>query len=101
MTARELLEQLQDVVAEFGDQVEVRWAAQPRWAFEYSIGDVQVATLKASRHARAAGAQDETVIYLAEGQQIGYLPAAASVALGWSVPEDEDDDDEAQEGGAL
>jgi hypothetical protein len=54
MTVQQLIESLQEVQEEFGDDCEVRLAHQPHWPFEY-----------------------------AEGEQLGYLPSATAAAIGW------------------
>lgn len=85
-----LIEQLTDLRDELGTgDVEVRLAQQPRWAFEYSIGEVE------ATEAVLVGDPDEDgepateadarppVVYIAEGSQLGYLPAQAAEALGW------------------
>jgi hypothetical protein len=83
-TVRELKEFLE----QFPDDVEVRYAAQPRWAFEYSI--------ELHEHdpvaVRKNDYSDEKVqaVYLAEGRQLAYLPSAASVAIGWTDAEEND-----------
>lgn len=52
--------------------MEVRFASQPNWPFEYSINDaVPVKT------------DDGEIIYLEEGTQLGYLPGEAKDELGW------------------
>lgn len=88
MTLRDLIDQLTDLADEHGDQLEVRLAQQPRWAFEYQLADVAVV----GPHERAEADEDDDedgdsseppVVYLAEGRQIGYLPGAAAHALGW------------------
>ena len=48
---------------------------------------VAVATLKERGEKRA-------VAYIGEGQQLGYLPQAAAVALGWAEARDNDEDDD-------
>jgi hypothetical protein len=95
MTLRDLIETLEDLASEFGDDASVRLAHQPRWAFEYSIDEVQGVTLPATSERR----RKENVIYISEGSQLGYLPHRAAVAIGWSERRDDEDDDE-QEGGA-
>lgn len=40
MTVGQLLEALQDIADEHGEDVEVRLAHQPHWPFEYSIAEV-------------------------------------------------------------
>jgi hypothetical protein len=85
MNLRDLIDALEDLAAEHGDQTEVRTAQQPRWAFEYSIETV--AAVPARRKVPAC-------VYLGEGSQIGYLPHAAGVALGWSSEREDEDGDE-------
>ena len=52
--------------------MEVRFASQPSWPFEYSI-----------LNAVLAHVDEEDVIYLEEGSQLGYLPREAKEELGW------------------
>ena len=68
MTVEELISQLEDL----DPNLEVRFAAQPRWPFEYSIKSVVEVEL-----------EEEVVVYLEEGNQLGYLPKEASDALDW------------------
>ena len=84
MTLRDLLDELEDMATEYGDDAEVRLAHQPRWPFEYSVADVA-----------ATEGDAGAVVYLGEGNQLGYLPHKAAVALGWAEHEDDED-----EGGA-
>ena len=73
MTVRELIQEL-----EYMDQdAKVRFASQPSWPFEYSIYGVIQTTVKDIRD------NEEDVVYLEEGQQIGYLPSEAKEELGW------------------
>lgn len=64
MTVAELI----DVLESLDPDMEVRFASQPSWPFEYSISDV---------------CETEEAVYLAEGNQIGYLPGEAAELLGW------------------
>ena len=90
MKIRELIERLSHLAEEHGDNVEVRLAEQPQWAFEYSIDDV-VAVSDDDDDAPAEdypgqyvdGPTVAPVVYLAEGRQLGYLPGPAASALGW------------------
>ena len=76
MTATQLIEELEWAIERNGgDDVEVRTAQQPKWAFEYSID--QAVTVK---HDEDDG---ETIVYLGEGSQLGYLNEDASRELGW------------------
>lgn len=74
MTARELIELLK----QYDPDTPVRLATQPAWPFEWEIENVVDAEID-------DGEADEphTVIYLTEGNQIGYLPGAATKAAGW------------------
>jgi len=97
MTLQDLIDQLQDLADDCDAQsTEVRLAIQPRWAFEHSISTVEIVGPTVSEKKRNPDAP--SVIYIAEGNQIGYLPTAAGVALGWSEdPGDDDDDDDADD----
>jgi hypothetical protein len=88
---RNLIDQLEDLAAEFGDDAEVRLAQQPRWAFEYSLGEI------AGVQARPASGRREATpacIYLAEGSQLGYLPTRAATALDWPGGGEQDEEDD-------
>jgi hypothetical protein len=90
MAIRELIEMLEDVAQEHDDNVIVRLGIQPRWAFEHSIGAVETA----SQTKREIRDKAPAVCYIGEGSQLGYLPQAGAVALGWS---DHDEADEADD----
>ena len=73
MTVRELIEELR-----LADQdAKVRFASQPSWPFEYSIYGVVQTTVKDIRD------NEEDIVYLEEGEQVGYLPKEAKEELGW------------------
>lgn len=76
MTVQELIDTLQSMSPE----AEVRIAHQPGWPFELSVGDVIEADVTDERDEVETDVQ---VVYLAEGRQLGYLPAEVSSALGW------------------
>lgn len=82
LTVGQLIEYLQDVQHEVGEDAEVRIAHQPHWAFEYSLQE----TVAVSRGK----------VYLAEGTQVGYLPQDAAYAVGWT--EKPEDDEEGYDG---
>jgi len=70
------LKELVDEAVEFvgereAENVEVRYASQPSWPFEYSIENDFVA------------GDDNTVFYLVENTQIGYLPSEIKDDIGW------------------
>ncbi len=73
MTVEELIQELQYMD---GDAT-VRFASQPSWPFEYSIYGVVQTTVKDSRD------NEEDIVYLEEGRQVGYLPKEAKDELGW------------------
>ena len=74
MNKRELIELLEGV----DDLTEIRFAHQPSWPFEYAIADIHV-------HEVAEEDCDEegAVVYLVEGNQVGYLPGVVRDAIGW------------------
>jgi len=103
MKITELIDILEDLKHEVGDDAEVRFASQPTYPFEYSIREVHAL----SKYQRLYMAQDamreegmteeeieenldresiensENVVYLEEGCQIGYLPGEAKDYIGW------------------
>jgi len=105
MNVSELIAHLEDC----DPDAEVRLATQPSWPFEWSISDIiqplspQAITkhqfddaTDSQRDAWTRQEEEGTVIfveegyedpplvvYVAEGRQIGYLPANASSELGW------------------
>ena len=85
MTAEQLIEELQWAIERNGNQdVEVRLAQQPKWAFEYSIDQaVVVAEMENEDEEDDRVAPKNVTVYLSEGSQIGYLPQNASDELGW------------------
>ena len=72
MTVGELIEELKYMD---GDAT-VRFASQPSWPFEYSINGVIQTTVQHRD-------EEEDVVYLEEGRQVGYLPKEAKEELGW------------------
>jgi len=72
MTVGELIEELRL----FNQEAQVRFASQPSWPFEYSINGV-VQTIVDNR------GNEEDIVYLEEGRQVGYLPSEAKEELGW------------------
>jgi basic membrane lipoprotein Med (substrate-binding protein (PBP1-ABC) superfamily) len=84
MTVYELKRLLED----FDDDAEVRLAHQPSWPFEYSLADViAIDPDDEAELAHQAIDDDEdecaTVVYLVEGDQLGYLPGHAAAEIGW------------------
>ena len=87
MTIRDLIDELEDLAEEHGDETEVRLAIQPNWPFEHSIREiVAVSPADAADEDEDEPGDDaeaEPIVYIGEGSQIGYLPGLASRALGW------------------
>ena len=89
MTLNDLIEQLTDLRTSLDDDAdpEVRLAHQPRWPFEYSVGTVTLVgatgEVEEEEDREEEGDQDETIIYIGEGTQLGYLSGVASKELGW------------------
>lgn len=76
------------------EDMEVRFASQPSWPFEYSIDRAEVVDLNNPEEYEVEDSRiDETpdqepqepdeVLYLVEGNQIGYLPSVVVQAVGW------------------
>lgn len=77
MTVIELIEELEQM----NPEAEVRFASQPSWPFEYSINSViEVNEDGGTEDVRDDG---ESVVYLEEGTQLGYLPGHVKDELGW------------------
>ena len=72
MTVEELIEELKF----YDGELEVRFASQPSWPFEYSINGV-IQTIVQHRD------EEQDIVYLEEGRQLGYLPKEAKEELGW------------------
>ena len=64
--------ELKEILEYYDDDMEVRFASQPNWPFEYSILDAVMVNV-----------DEEDIIYLEEGQQLGYLNHKAKEELGW------------------
>lgn len=63
--------ELIEILGDFPENAEVRFASQPNWPFEYNIGGDIVMN------------DEENVVYLAEAGQIGYLPGDIAEKLSW------------------
>lgn len=72
--------ELKEMIDGLDEDVEVRLAMQPSWPFEYSISSVEVIDNDPE------GSDEEPIegiVYLAEGDQLGYLPGNVCDELGW------------------
>ena len=79
MTAKELIEELEYAISVNGsNDVEVRLAQQPKWAFEYTIDSAVTIEVE-----NELDDEKDKVVYLSEGSQLGYLPELAASELGW------------------
>lgn len=67
--------ELRDILEDFEDDAEVRFAAQPSWPLEYTISHQHSFTLDEEL--------DAEVLYLTEGRQVGYLDGYVRGELGW------------------
>ena len=79
MTAKDLIEELEYAISvNGGEDVEVRTAQQPKWAFEYTI-DTAVTIEVDDEYTD----EKNKIVYLGEGSQLGYLNELASSEMGW------------------
>lgn len=81
MTLVELIEALEEMAEQYGEDTPVRFASQPSWPFEYDITAVQVTEPDDNEEWVVEDAGP--VIYLVEGSQLGYLPPWAKQQIGW------------------
>jgi len=75
MTVQDLMEQLEGL----DPFTEVRFASQPKWPFEYSIDGLHIP----EQDDESDDDESNPVVYLIEGNQIGYLPEDITSAIGW------------------
>ena len=85
MTAIQLIEELEFAIERNGgEDVEVRSAQQPKWAFEYSIDEaVTVCEVEDEFDDDDRTPPKSVVVYLSEGSQLGYLNENAAREMGW------------------
>ena len=93
MQITELIEELERVRESHGDEVEVRLAQQPHYPFENEIAGVSEPLTpwhfgddeddRPSESRNSDKPLEKTVIYIAEGTQIGYLPSKCAEELEW------------------
>ena len=73
MTLNELIERLEEYRDELGEDAEVRLMTQQNWPFEHTItGLVSGAEINASDDDDDADVETDAVVYIVEGQQLGY-----------------------------
>ena len=77
MTAKELIEEMEWAIEQNKGDVEVRFASQPKWPFEYSIDTAVTIGIKAD------DGEEDKVVYLSEGTQLAYLNEDARRELNW------------------
>ena len=78
MTIDELIERLEDYRDEFGGDTEVRLMTQQNWPFENSICRAFGANeIQDARRRRRDEPDDDELVYIVEGSQIGYGNKAA------------------------
>ena len=69
MTVGDLL----DLLDGLDENMEVRFASQPSYPFEYGVDDGYIVETE----------NGNEFIYLVEGEQIGYLPDEVRETIGW------------------
>lgn len=71
MTVYDLMNQLQEALEDdiITHDTEIAYAAQPRWAFEYTM-DEEIHFVNGK-------------VYIKEGNQTGYLPQGVREEIGW------------------
>jgi len=74
MTISELIERLEEIRDTYGEDCEVRLMTQQNWPFENTIYGLTTSTemSEAADDEDDCDSPDETVVYLVEGQQLGY-----------------------------
>lgn len=64
------VDELKEILEDYDGDMEVHIAFQPSWPLEYSIDSDAVA-------------EHDGILYLAERDQVGYLPGEVRPQLGW------------------
>jgi len=73
LTVSQLIKELEDL----DPDAEVRLATQPNWPFEWHLSTTEPGP------AMQIAVDDQPVVYLVEGEQLGYLPDTVCRELGW------------------
>ena len=73
-TIRELIDMLEDIVNEVGDEAEVRLVTQPSWPFEHQLLGVTTGAQINSSDEREDDddVESDNIVYLVEGTQLCY-----------------------------
>ena len=74
--------ELRNILECLDDDVEVRIAEQPRWAFEYTINNAYEVEVNRATEDNPDAISVE-ILYIVEGTQIGYLPQEVAEQIGW------------------
>lgn len=82
---------LMSILEGLDEDMEVRFASQPAGPFEYSINGAEVVDLNQPEEDDSEDIRGEEVsesdplevLYLVEGNLIGYLPGVVGRAIGW------------------
>lgn len=70
---RDLIDMLEEAAVEMGDDAEVRLMTQHNWPFENSIfGLARGEDINASEDDEDDDVEDDNVLYIVEGTQLGY-----------------------------
>lgn len=77
--------ELKMLLEDLDEDAEVRLAMQPSWPMEYTIGDVVLVEENSSRPMSEYEADEHEpgIVYISEGNQLGYLPQRVTEDLGW------------------
>lgn len=77
--------ELKMLLEDLDEDAEVRLAMQPSWPMEYTIGDVVLVEETPLHELDEHEVDDYTpgIVYISEGDQLGYLPSQVSEELGW------------------
>lgn len=76
MTVGELIAELEGMP----EDAPVLFASQPSWPFEYSINSVVEVMQEKDLYLPG---ESSSIVYLSEGEQLGYLNELAQQELGW------------------
>ena len=77
--------ELKMLLEDLDEDAEVRLAMQPSWPMEYTIGDVVLVEENSSypMSEHRADEYEPGIVYISEGDQLGYLPQRVTEDLGW------------------